>query len=102
MNRSPLPWTDSTSEEEEVRELARSICRKLTTELSAMPPGVAEWAPAWDMVRDANARFIAELVSWEASPSDTTMHRVRGAYIDLRVAWGEAEFRYERERRVAW
>jgi len=34
------------------------------------------------------------------SPTDTAQHRVRGAYIDLRVAWGEAEFLYDRERRA--
>ena len=100
MNRFPLAWTDST-DEVEAREFGQEVCQALTARLAeTMPPELAEWAPAWDVVRDASARFIGEVVAWELSPTDTAQHRVRSAYIDLRVAWGEAEFLYDRERRA--
>lgn len=42
--------------------LARSTVARI---VNVMPPGIAAWDPAWDMVAEADRRFVELLGKWE-------------------------------------
>lgn len=77
-------------------DAARAVCENLTRDVARIaPPGIGSWPPAWEMVAEADASFIAALVAWEAQPSDVAQAGVRARYNAVLAAWRDAIAAFE-------
>ena len=59
------------------------------------PAGVGAWAPAWDIVGDADAEFMLALLKWESTGSEADKESVRTAYARVLDAWRKAVAAWE-------
>ena len=77
-------------------EAGRQVCENLTREIEEIAPaGIGHWDPAWEMVAEADAEFMAALFAWEANPTDDGQERVRTAFNAVLEAWREASRQFE-------
>ncbi|HET9948848.1 MAG TPA: hypothetical protein VFQ22_07995 [Longimicrobiales bacterium] len=84
---------------DERRHRGTLICQRLASEIAAMvPEGIGAWEPAWAIVAEADADFLAALSGWEADPSEASTQRVREAYQGVLDAWRAAAAEFERTR----
>jgi len=87
---------------EDRQERGTALCRQLTADVAKVAPeGIGGWAPAWDIVADADVRFLSTLSAWEAAPSEATRLRVKAAYEAVLDAWRVAAGLYQARRQAA-
>ncbi|MDP2959267.1 MAG: hypothetical protein Q8N53_22790 [Longimicrobiales bacterium] len=83
---------------EERRRRGTALCRQLADEVAKVAPrGLGAWAPAWDIVAEADVAFMIALTAWEVGPSEPARLRVRDAYRTVMGAWRAAAQEYRRE-----
>ena len=83
----------------ERQQRGTSLCRRLSEVVTDIVPiGIGGWDPAWEMVAEADADFLAALTAWEAEPTDEGRARVQTAYHAVVDAWKDAALQFERAR----
>ncbi len=87
---------------DELRGRGTQICVRLTQDVAKIAPeGIGSWDPAWAIVADADAEFLAALTAWEAEPTDDTKARVKITYHAVLDAWRDAALQYEAQQQGA-
>lgn len=82
-------------------EAATELCRRLAHDVTQLAPeGIGHWPQAWDIVADADARFLISLTDWEATGAERERVILRTAYLAVIDAWQRAVGQYiESDRR---
>ena len=81
---------------EERRRRGTKLCEELAKDvLEIVPAGIGAWAPAWNIVGDADAEFMLALLTWESTGSEADKEFVRTAYARVLDSWRKAAAAWE-------
>ena len=74
----------------------RELCVRLAEQIALIAvPGIGRWDGAWEIVADADIKFMISLLNWERTGDDDALARVRTAYDRVLDVWHQAVRQYE-------
>lgn len=74
----------------------RPVARWVTDRVREVaPPGLGNWAPAWEIVEGPSREFLDVLVRWEATGSEEDREAVKAAGGEVVAAWRQAARQWE-------
>lgn len=74
----------------------RRLCELLAERVQAkVSPGIGKWEPAWQIVAEVSADFLAALAAWEAIGGEEARDLVKATYEAVLCTWDEAERLYQ-------
>ena len=83
----------------ERRNRGTKLCGRLMADVAkAVPKGIGTWPPAWEMVGDADAEFMLQLLRWERSGTESDKTALRAAYAAVLEAWRATAAEWEATR----